>query len=125
LSGKSLDDSVPTFLESFDPFPQLLILSFTSPILLDFLLSTSIAHSSIDRDREGETHTSPKLAVLFLEFSDTALEITKLGLAFVTRVLSGDTVTVRTGLLAFFRRDVSAGALARRTGGWSGFCNRR
>jgi endonuclease YncB( thermonuclease family) len=53
-----------------------------------------------------EANRDAELTVLLLEFVDSTFEEGELGLAAVTRVLSGDTVAVRTGLLALLRGDL-------------------
>jgi len=76
----------------------------TSPELSVFFLELG--------DIAAITHTSPKLPVFFLELGDSDLEVNKLGLPAVTRILGGDTVPMGAGFLALLCAHVRARTFA-------------
>lgn len=93
MGCKSFNHSVPALLEGPDT-------------LLEFFVLTILG---------GWSKTSPQLPVFFLELSDSALKIGKLGLAAVSGILCSDSVAVRPGFFAFLRSHLRAGSLSGRT----------
>lgn len=86
MSSQSLDDSIPAALEGANALLELCIFRIGSRGML----------LAMGKKAKGNT----ELTVFLLELADSVLKEGELGLSAVARVLGGNTVAVRTGLLA-------------------------
>ena len=87
----------------------------TSKSLSLILNFSTLFHLLVLRLPEAhEAHPGPQLPVLFLELGYSALEIGKLGLPPVARVLGRDAIAMCAGFLALLGCGLGAGALAGR-----------